>query len=337
MSWWSVRASRESAPRTTCRPTAPTGRTRSSRVDADIGGTWDLFRYPGVRSDSDMHTLGYSFKPWTDVEGDRRRAVDPFVPPRDGRRVRHRSPHPLRPPRDLGRVVDATTPGGPLTVDAGRHRRHRPTHVRLPVHVLRLLQLQGRLHAGVPRHRRLRGPGRAPPGVAGGSRLRGQEGRRHRIGRHRRSRSSRRWPTPTEHITMLQRSPTYVVSRPDQDAIANNLRKVLPDGIAYDVTRSKNATLQQVIYKRTRTRPEKSKDVAPQAGAQGAGRRLRRRHALHAHVLPVGPTAVPRAEQRSVRGDPVGQGVGRHRHDRHVHRDRASSSRPAPSSTPTSS
>ena len=31
---------------------------------ADLGGTWDLFRYPGVRSDSDMHTLGYSFKPW---------------------------------------------------------------------------------------------------------------------------------------------------------------------------------------------------------------------------------------------------------------------------------
>ncbi len=30
-----------------------------------IGGTWDLFRYPGIRSDSDMHTLGYSFKPWT--------------------------------------------------------------------------------------------------------------------------------------------------------------------------------------------------------------------------------------------------------------------------------
>ena len=31
---------------------------------ARVGGTWDLFRYPGVRSDSDMHTLGYSFKPW---------------------------------------------------------------------------------------------------------------------------------------------------------------------------------------------------------------------------------------------------------------------------------
>src|SRR5271170_7903490 len=33
-----------------------------------IGGTWDLFRYPGIRSDSDMYTLGYSFKPWTEAK-----------------------------------------------------------------------------------------------------------------------------------------------------------------------------------------------------------------------------------------------------------------------------
>ena len=32
---------------------------------SSLGGTWDLFRYPGVRSDTDMHTLGFSFKPWT--------------------------------------------------------------------------------------------------------------------------------------------------------------------------------------------------------------------------------------------------------------------------------
>eukprot|EP01041_Mallomonas_annulata_P018732 gene18732-37780_t len=31
-----------------------------------LGGTWDLFRYPGIRSDSDMYTLGYAFKPWTE-------------------------------------------------------------------------------------------------------------------------------------------------------------------------------------------------------------------------------------------------------------------------------
>ena len=33
-----------------------------------IGGTWDLFRYPGIRSDSDMHTLGFDFKPWTEAK-----------------------------------------------------------------------------------------------------------------------------------------------------------------------------------------------------------------------------------------------------------------------------
>src|SRR5262245_5476925 len=33
---------------------------------SNIGGTWDLFRYPGIRSDSDMFTFGYDFKPWTD-------------------------------------------------------------------------------------------------------------------------------------------------------------------------------------------------------------------------------------------------------------------------------
>src|SRR6478609_9201016 len=33
-----------------------------------LGGTWDLFRYPGIRSDSDMYTLGFSFKPWTNAK-----------------------------------------------------------------------------------------------------------------------------------------------------------------------------------------------------------------------------------------------------------------------------
>src|SRR5271168_889585 len=33
-----------------------------------IGGTWDLFRYPGIRSDSDMHTLGYAFRPWKEAK-----------------------------------------------------------------------------------------------------------------------------------------------------------------------------------------------------------------------------------------------------------------------------
>ena len=62
-----------------------------------------------------------------------------------------------------------------------------------------------------------------------------------------------------KHVTMLQRSPTYVVARPDVDKLANRLRKVLPDKQAYAITRWKNVTLQQFIYKRSRTKPAKMK------------------------------------------------------------------------------
>jgi cation diffusion facilitator CzcD-associated flavoprotein CzcO len=58
------------------------------------------------------------------------------------------------------------------------------------------------------------------------------------------------------HVTMLQRSPTYVVSRPDVDRLANRLRRVLPDRTAYAITRFKNIAFQQWIYRQTRTNPE---------------------------------------------------------------------------------
>ena len=64
-----------------------------------------------------------------------------------------------------------------------------------------------------------------------------------------------------EHVTMLQRSPTYVASRPDKDAIANFLRRWLPDMLAYRLTRWKNVTLQHKLYQRTRTRPERVKKL----------------------------------------------------------------------------
>src|SRR5678816_4391279 len=44
----------------------PTKRYAILEARDAIGGTWDLFRYPGIRSDSDMFTLGYRFSPWTD-------------------------------------------------------------------------------------------------------------------------------------------------------------------------------------------------------------------------------------------------------------------------------
>jgi monooxygenase len=60
-----------------------------------------------------------------------------------------------------------------------------------------------------------------------------------------------------KHVTMLQRSPTYMVSRPGSDAIANFLRKVLPAQMAYDIVRWKNVTFGMWFYSQTRKHPEK--------------------------------------------------------------------------------
>jgi cation diffusion facilitator CzcD-associated flavoprotein CzcO len=62
------------------------------------------------------------------------------------------------------------------------------------------------------------------------------------------------------HVTMLQRSPTYVVSRPSEDGIANLLRKFLPEKLAYRLTRFKNVQLQRFMYRRTRVAPEMVKE-----------------------------------------------------------------------------
>lgn len=59
------------------------------------------------------------------------------------------------------------------------------------------------------------------------------------------------------HVTMIQRSPTYVISRPAKDAIANGLRKILPGRLAYALTRAKNVKLQDQLYRRSRTAPDK--------------------------------------------------------------------------------
>ena len=62
-----------------------------------------------------------------------------------------------------------------------------------------------------------------------------------------------------EHVTMLQRSPTYVVARPDRDVVANTLNRVLPTRLAYRITRRKYIGFQQLLYRRTRTDPAKMK------------------------------------------------------------------------------
>jgi len=222
----------------------------------DIGGTWDLFRYPGVRSDSDMHTLGYRFKPWTAskaiADGPSIMSYLRETVAENGldRHIRfgHQVARAEWSTQDATWTVDATrTDGTPVTLTcnylfmcsgyysyregytpefAGR-KRFGGTIVH-PQHWPDDLDLNGKRVVVI-------GSGATAmtlvPAMA----------------------------DTAGHVTMLQRSPTYVVSRPEEDVIANTLRKILPDPLAYRITRRKNVALQQFFYGRTRTQPDKVK------------------------------------------------------------------------------
>ena len=81
-----------------------------------LGGTWDLFRYPGIRSDSDMFTFGYKFRPWHDTKvlADGASIRQYIADTAAG--VRHRREDPLRPEDRRGRLVERREP-------LDRHRR----------------------------------------------------------------------------------------------------------------------------------------------------------------------------------------------------------------------
>ena len=221
-----------------------------------IGGTWDLFRYPGVRSDSDMFTLGYGFKPWTGAkaiadgpsildyvnEAARENGVDKHI------RFKHR-------------VTRAawSTPEARWLVDVDRDG----TPVRFRAKFLLFCAGYYNYEEGYL------------PAFAGMDRFAG------------RIVHPQHWPDDLDyagkrvviigsgatavtlapamadeaaHVVMLQRSPTYMVSMPAEDKLALAMRRVLPKQFAYDVTRFLRIAMQQLFFRLARARPQKTRE-----------------------------------------------------------------------------
>jgi monooxygenase len=221
-----------------------------------IGGTWDLFRYPGVRSDSDMYTLGYRFKPWTNAKAI---ADGPAIlqyiretAAEHGIERRIRFGH---------KVVGASwsTPDATWTVEVERSSGGRVT---LTCSFLFMCSGYYRYEGGYlpefPGISRYTGRVVHPQEWTSDIHYAGQ--RVVVIG----SGATAVTLVPemaktAAHVTMLQRSPTYVVSRPAQDRIANGLRKVMPMRWAYFLTRWKNVALSMYVYRLCKRRPEQVK------------------------------------------------------------------------------
>jgi cation diffusion facilitator CzcD-associated flavoprotein CzcO len=222
-----------------------------------IGGTWDLFRYPGMRSDSDMFTLGYSFRPWTGAksitdgesilhyicDAAREHGVDGVI------RFDHRVTH-----------ASWSSQEARWTLDVERGANKEP--VRLACNFLIVC-------CGYYSY----AEGYTPP-LPGIERF------------HGRVVHPQNWTDDVDyagksvvvigsgatavtlvpelakkaaHVTMVQRSPTYVVAWPDEDRIANALRRWLPARAACSIARWKNVLGGMYFYRICKRNPERAK------------------------------------------------------------------------------
>ncbi len=242
----------------------------------DLGGTWDLFRYPGIRSDSDMYTFGYNFRPWT---GGKVLADGPAIKNyvretaeaygvseniRFGTAVKEanwcsddKQWQVTAENEDTGEKLTFTAKylagcTGYYNYDAG----YKPDFTDED-------KFKGQvIH---PQH--------WPEGLD-------YEGKRIVvIG----SGATAITLVPTmaekaEHVTMLQRSPSYLMPLPSTDLVTVGLQKVLPDKLAYRITRGRNITLARALFERSRRSPKAMRRLLLGIVRQQVGKNVDMRH-----------------------------------------------------------
>ncbi len=219
----------------------------------DMGGTWDLFRYPGIRSDSDMYTFGYAFRPWqgTKVLADgpaikqyvidtaKEYGVDKKI--RFGRKVVHSSWSTERGLWTINVLNEETDKEEVYTADfiinaSGYYnydKGYKPEFageksfkgdIIHPQHWPKDLDYSGKKVVII-------GSGATAitlvPAMAG----------------------------KAEHVTMLQRSPTYIVSIPSNDEMSAGMNRFLPKGIVYLIARARNIFMQRFFFWIAQQRP----------------------------------------------------------------------------------
>lgn len=219
---------------------------------AQIGGTWDLFRYPGIRSDSDMYTFGYNFRPWVDgkvfADGPsiRRYVTDTAREAGIDRHIRFNT-------RVIAASWDSSAARWSVEVEGPDGRQtliarflmicsgyYRYEHGYMP-EFEGLADFAGEIihpqkwpegHEYAGKRVVIIGSGATAvtlvPAMAG----------------------------TAAHVTMLQRSPSYIAARPSRDAIADALRKFLPGRLAYTLSRVKNIALSMFFFQLSRAWPD---------------------------------------------------------------------------------
>ena len=224
---------------------------------AAIGGTWDLFRYPGVRSDSDMYTLGYSFRPWQEAKAI---ADGPSI--LNYVRATARESGIDGKVRFGHQVKSASWSSADARWTVTTERAGNNDTVRITCHFLFMCagyySYKGGYEPAFPGRERFAGPIIHPQQWPANIDYAGK--RVVVIGSG--ATAVTLVPAMAEraaHVTMLQRSPTYVVARPSVDHVADKLRRWLPAKLAYSLVRWKNVLWGMFVYNRCMTRPQRMK------------------------------------------------------------------------------
>ncbi|HUL33241.1 MAG TPA: NAD(P)/FAD-dependent oxidoreductase [Candidatus Eisenbacteria bacterium] len=222
-----------------------------------MGGTWDLFRYPGVRSDSDMYTLGYSFRPWKEAkaiaDGPSIRNYIRETAQEHGidRKIRYES----RAKRAMWSPAEATWT---LEVEGPEAEQSRVTCKFLYMCSGYYDYNTGYLPAW--------------PGIGrfGGTIVHPQKWPQDLDYTRKRvvvigSGATAVTLVPAmaekaEHVVLLQRSPSYILSLPAKDMLAERLRGKIPARLAYTIVRWKNVLVAMYLYQQSRKHPEKIKN-----------------------------------------------------------------------------
>jgi cation diffusion facilitator CzcD-associated flavoprotein CzcO len=221
-----------------------------------IGGTWDLFRYPGIRSDSDMFTLGYAFKPWTEAkaiadgpsirnyvnETASEYGIDRHI------RFKHQVKRASWSSAEARWTIEAEHDGAPV--------RLRAKFLLMCAGYYQYAQGYLPEFKGMERYRgQIIHPQLWPEGLDyAGKRI-------VVIGSG--ATAVTLVPSMAEqaaHVTMLQRSPTFMVSMPAEDKFANWLRRTLPAQLAYDLVRTLRIGMQQLFFRLARMRPRRVRE-----------------------------------------------------------------------------
>ncbi len=221
-----------------------------------LGGTWDLFKYPGIRSDSDMHTLGFRFKPWKHEKAiaDAPSILDYLHETADENGIKEKI-------RFNTRVIAADWNSEAarwmVTLDqGGKEQKISAGFLFMCTGYYNYAEAH---RPEFPDEAKFKGPVIHPQFWP--ENLDYKDKNIVVIGSG--ATAVTLVPAMADdgagHVTMLQRSPSYIVTRPAQDRIANKLRARLPEKLAYGLTRWKNIGAAILLFNLSQKRPEKMK------------------------------------------------------------------------------